>query len=220
MAESLKQKQINAHQKTFQQLWWGAAATTQHIQRVSINHFIFDNYGQHPSQGNLFQKGHATVVHLSPVSQASKCWPHKTTQCAFKYLNQPEAMKKIHHPSHISLSKHRSTDLKVKFKWQNEAQLIEISLYVHKNQIRETNLISIRLRLQSFPVLCSSYIERYTCIALAVAKAQPCASDVHNARTTILNRSYNMEYKTIKKIKQNMTWIKADILGIDRTPNR
>ena len=31
---------------------------------------------------------------------------------------------------------------------------------------------------------------------------------------------YNMEYKIIKKIRQNTTWIEADILGINLTPNR
>ena len=46
------------------------------------------------------------------------------------------------------------------------------------------------------------------------------ASDLHNARATILNPFYNMEYKTIKKIKQSTTWIEADILGINLTPNR
>ena len=29
-----------------------------------------------------------------------------------------------------------------------------------------------------------------------------------------------MEYKIFKKIKQNTTWIDADILGINLTPNR
>ena len=29
-----------------------------------------------------------------------------------------------------------------------------------------------------------------------------------------------MEYKIIKKIRQNTTWIEADILGINLTPNR
>ena len=33
------------------------------------------------------------------------------------------------------------------------------------------------------------------------------ASDLHNARATILNPFYNMEYKIIKKIRQNTTWI-------------
>ena len=37
------------------------------------------------------------------------------------------------------------------------------------------------------------------------------ASDLHNARATILNPFYNMEYKIIKKIRQNTTWIEADI---------
>ena len=46
------------------------------------------------------------------------------------------------------------------------------------------------------------------------------ASDLHNARATILNPFYNMEYKIIKKIEQNMTGIKADILGINLTLNR
>ena len=46
------------------------------------------------------------------------------------------------------------------------------------------------------------------------------ASDLHNARATILNPFYNMEHKIIKKIRQNMTWIKEDILGINLTPNR
>ena len=46
------------------------------------------------------------------------------------------------------------------------------------------------------------------------------ASDLHNARTTVLNPFYNMEYKIIKKIRQNTAWILADILGINLTPNR
>ena len=46
------------------------------------------------------------------------------------------------------------------------------------------------------------------------------ASDFHNARATILNPFYNMEYKIIKKIRQNMTEIEADILGINLTPNQ
>ena len=46
------------------------------------------------------------------------------------------------------------------------------------------------------------------------------ASDLHNARTTILNPFYNMEYKIIKKIRQTTTWIEADILGINITPSR
>ena len=46
------------------------------------------------------------------------------------------------------------------------------------------------------------------------------ASDLHNARATILNPFYNMEYKIIEKIRQNTAWIEADILGINLTPNR
>ena len=46
------------------------------------------------------------------------------------------------------------------------------------------------------------------------------ASDLHNARATILNPFYNMEYKIIKRIRQNTTWIEADILGINLTPNQ
>ena len=45
------------------------------------------------------------------------------------------------------------------------------------------------------------------------------ASDLHNARATILNPFYNMEYKMIKKISQNTAWIEADILGKNLTPN-
>ena len=45
------------------------------------------------------------------------------------------------------------------------------------------------------------------------------ASDLHDARATILNPFYNMEYRIIKKIRQNKTWIEADILGINLTPN-
>ena len=44
-------------------------------------------------------------------------------------------------------------------------------------------------------------------------------SDLHNARATILNPFYNMEYKIIKKIKQNTAWIEADILGKNLTPD-
>ena len=39
------------------------------------------------------------------------------------------------------------------------------------------------------------------------------ASDIHNARATILNPFYNKEYKIIKKTRQNTAWIEADILG-------
>ena len=39
------------------------------------------------------------------------------------------------------------------------------------------------------------------------------ASDLHNARETILNPFYNMDYKIIKKIRQNTAWIEADILA-------
>ena len=46
------------------------------------------------------------------------------------------------------------------------------------------------------------------------------ASDLHNARATIFSPLYTMEYKIIKKIRQNTTWIEADILGINLTPNR
>ena len=46
------------------------------------------------------------------------------------------------------------------------------------------------------------------------------ASDLYNARATILNPFYNMEYEMIKKIKKNTTWIEADILGINLTPSR
>ena len=46
------------------------------------------------------------------------------------------------------------------------------------------------------------------------------ASDLHNARATILNPFYNMEYKIIKKIRQNTAWIEADILAKNLTPNR
>ena len=45
------------------------------------------------------------------------------------------------------------------------------------------------------------------------------ASDLHNARATILNPFYDMEYKIIKKIRQNTAWIEADILGKNLTPN-
>ena len=46
------------------------------------------------------------------------------------------------------------------------------------------------------------------------------ACDLHNARATILNPFYNMEYKKNKKIRQNTAWIEADILGKNLTPNR
>ena len=46
------------------------------------------------------------------------------------------------------------------------------------------------------------------------------ASDLHNARATILNPFYNMEYKIIKKIRQNTAWMEADILAKNLTPNR
>ena len=44
-------------------------------------------------------------------------------------------------------------------------------------------------------------------------------SDLHNAPATILNLFYNMEYDMIRKIRQHTTWIGADILGINLTPN-
>ena len=46
------------------------------------------------------------------------------------------------------------------------------------------------------------------------------ASGLNNAPTTILNPFDNMEYKIIDIIMQNMTWIEADILGINLTPNQ
>ena len=46
------------------------------------------------------------------------------------------------------------------------------------------------------------------------------ASDLHNARPTILNHCYNMECKIIKKRAQNKTWIEADILWVNVTPNQ
>ena len=45
------------------------------------------------------------------------------------------------------------------------------------------------------------------------------ALDLHSAWATILNPFYNMEYEIIKKIRQNKTWNKADILCINLTPN-
>ena len=45
------------------------------------------------------------------------------------------------------------------------------------------------------------------------------ASDLHNAWATILNPFYNLEYKIIKEIRRNTTWIEAEILGINLTPN-
>ena len=48
----------------------------------------------------------------------------------------------------------------------------------------------------------------------------PSASDLHNARATILNPFHNMKYEIVKKIRLNTTWIEADILGIHLTPYR
>ena len=45
------------------------------------------------------------------------------------------------------------------------------------------------------------------------------ATDLHNAWATILNPFYNMEYKTVKKIRQSKTWIEADIPWLNLTPN-
>ena len=45
-------------------------------------------------------------------------------------------------------------------------------------------------------------------------------SDLHTARETILNPFHNMEYKMIKKIRQNKMWIEADIPCINLTPNQ
>ena len=41
------------------------------------------------------------------------------------------------------------------------------------------------------------------------------ASGLHSARAIVLNPFCNMEYKTITKIRENMTWIETDILGIN-----
>ena len=43
------------------------------------------------------------------------------------------------------------------------------------------------------------------------------ASGLHNARETILNPFYNLEYEIMKKITQNTTWIEVDILRINLT---
>ena len=48
----------------------------------------------------------------------------------------------------------------------------------------------------------------------------PSASDLHNARATILNPVYGMVYKIFKKITQNKTWIEAAIPYINLTPDR
>ena len=46
------------------------------------------------------------------------------------------------------------------------------------------------------------------------------ASDLHNARETILNPFYNKAHQIIKKIRQNTTRIEADILdSTNLTPN-
>ena len=45
-------------------------------------------------------------------------------------------------------------------------------------------------------------------------------TDLHNAWATILNPFYNTEYKIVKKIRQNKTWIEADIPWLNLTPNR
>ena len=47
-----------------------------------------------------------------------------------------------------------------------------------------------------------------------------CASDLHNARATILNPFYNMECKMIRKIGRYKTRIEAYIPSINVTPNR
>ena len=47
-----------------------------------------------------------------------------------------------------------------------------------------------------------------------------CAPGLQNARATILNPIYKMEYKIIKKMGQKTTWIEADIPDITLTPNR
>ena len=46
------------------------------------------------------------------------------------------------------------------------------------------------------------------------------ASDLHNARATILNSFYDIEYEISKKIRQNTTWIEAYILGITLNPSQ
>ena len=45
-------------------------------------------------------------------------------------------------------------------------------------------------------------------------------SDLHNARVTILDPIYNMEYKISKNIRQNKMWNEADTPCINLTLNR
>ena len=46
------------------------------------------------------------------------------------------------------------------------------------------------------------------------------ASDFHMARPTILKPFYDIECKMIKKIRQNKTWLEADIPCVNILPNR
>ena len=46
------------------------------------------------------------------------------------------------------------------------------------------------------------------------------ASDLHNARATILNPFNNIDYKIIEKIRWNKTWIEADNPCINLISNR
>ena len=46
------------------------------------------------------------------------------------------------------------------------------------------------------------------------------ASDLHNARTNLLNFFYNTKNKIFKIIIQDKTWIEVDIPCINLTPNR
>ena len=46
------------------------------------------------------------------------------------------------------------------------------------------------------------------------------ASDLHNARVTVLNSFCNMEYRIINTIKQNKPWIEAHMPCINFNPNR
>ena len=46
------------------------------------------------------------------------------------------------------------------------------------------------------------------------------ASDLRNAQPTSLNPFFNMEYKMIKKIRQNKIWIEVGIPCINLTPNK
>ena len=62
--------------------------------------------------------------------------------------------------------------------------------------------------------------QRHTGLCLGQGTTRSSSQDHHTVRATVPSPFYNIEYQVIKKIKQNVTWIEADILGINLAPNQ